>query len=182
MTVVAAQALPTGTWNADATHSSINFSVKHMAISTFRSGFDDVDAGVTVGEDGAAVLVGTARAASIRLADENLAVHVASAEFFDSEAHPEITFRSTSLDRDEDRLDVDGSLTIKGITRPVKASGAVTDVIEDPYGGSRFALTLQTTVDRREFGLEWNAPLPKGGFALGNDVTLEIVLELVKAG
>jgi len=176
-----ASALPAGTWNVDRTHSSVGFAVKHMVVSTFRSHFDDFDASLTVTEDGGAALAGTVRAASIVVADDTLAAHLASPEFFDSERHPEIVFRATSIERDGDRLSVAGELTIKGITRAVAAVGTVTDAVEDLYGGSRVGIELETIVDRREFGLEWNAPLPKGGFAVANDVVLRINLELARA-
>ena len=112
--------------------------------------------------------------------DENLAAHLASAEFFDAERHPEIRFESTAIRVGEDGdVVAEGELTVKGHTKAVEAHGELVHIAEDISGGERIGLSLETTVDRREFGLEWNAPLPKGGFALGNDVKLVVALELV---
>ena len=171
-----ATAVPTGTWNADKVHSSIGFEVEHM-VSTFRGRFEDYDAHLTGGR-----LTGTVRVASVKVYDENLEAHLQSPDFFDAELHPELRFESRELEiGDDGTVTLDGDLTIKGTNRPVTATGRYVHVEADMAGGERIGLQLETTVDRREFGLEWNAPLPKGGFALGNDVTLVVALELVKA-
>ena len=112
--------------------------------------------------------------------DENLAAHLASQEFFDAERHPEIRFESSAIRLDDDGdVVAEGELTVKGRTEAVEARGRLVHIAEDISGGERIGLSLETTVDRREFGLDWNAPLPKGGFALGNDVKLVVALELV---
>ena len=171
--------IPTGSWSVDPIHSSVGFEVKHMVVSTFRGDFREFDALLEASE-GASRLVGTARPESIDVRDENLAAHLASEEFFDAERHPEIRFESTAIRADDDgRVIADGELTVKGNTKAVEARGRLVHIAEDISGGERIGLSLETTVDRREFGLEWNAPLPKGGFALGNDVKLVVALELV---
>ena len=170
-----ATTVPTGTWTVDKVHSSIGFEVEHM-VSTFRGHFEDYD--VRLADD---ELAGTVAVASVRVYDENLEAHLQSPEFFDAERHPQLRFESRELAIDEDgALQVEGDLTIKGTTRPVTGRGRYVHVEADMGGGERIGLRLETTVDRREFGLDWNAPLPKGGFALGNDVTLVVALELVK--
>lgn len=169
-----------GTWQVDKVHSTAGFEVKHMVVSTFRAGFEDFDATLTF-EDGEPRLVGTVRADSIKVRDENLAAHLQSPEFFDTEQHPEIRFESTAVPRDGDQLTVEGDLTIKGVTRRVEARGTIVDAHEDPFGGTRVGIELATLVDRSAFGLDWNQPLPKGGFALANDVKLVVNLEFVKA-
>lgn len=179
MTTVAEQ-IPTGTWQLDKVHSSVGFAVKHMIVSTFRGTFDDYDATLDA-TDGEPRLVGTVPVESIVVKDENLAAHLRSPEFFDVERHPEIRFESTAFRRDGDELVVDGDLSIKGTTRRVEARGTVTDAHEDPYGGTRLGLELETIVDRTEFELYWNQPLPRGGVALANDVKLGVNLEFVKA-
>ena len=173
-----ATAVPTGTWAADKVHSTIGFEVEHM-VSTFRGRFEDYDAQLVDGK-----LEGTVRVASVKVYDENLEAHLQSPEFFDAQLHPELRFESRALDVEGDgdgNVRLEGDLTIKGVTKPVTASGRYVYVAADMGGGERIGLALEATVDRREFGLDWNAPLPKGGFALGNDVTLQVALELVKA-
>ena len=177
-TATLATRLPAGTWKVDPTHSSATFAVKHMAVGTFRGGFEDLDAALIVSEDGAATLQGTVRADSINVKDENLLAHLGSPDFFDTERHPELSFESTSIRREGDEVVVDGELTIKDNTRPVEARGTIVGPHEDIAGATKVGLTLETTVDRTAFGLNWNAPLPKGGFALANDVKLIVELEL----
>ena len=170
--------LPAGTWKVDPTHSSATFAVKHMAVGTFRGGFEDLDAALIVSDDGAATLQGTVRADSINVKDENLRAHLGSPDFFDTERHPELSFRSDSLQPTDDGLLVEGELTIKGNTHPLQAHGSVSGPSVGLDGSQRLGLTLETKVDRTLYGLNWNAPLPKGGFALANDVTLIVELEL----
>jgi polyisoprenoid-binding protein YceI len=169
-------AVQAGTWTADKVHSSIGFEVEHM-VSTFRGRFENYDAQLVDGR-----LVGTVAVPSVRVYDENLEGHLLSPEFFDAELHPELRFESSELGIDADgNVTLEGELTIKGTTKTVTGSGRYVHVEADMAGGERIGLALEATIDRREFGLEWNAPLPKGGFALGNDVTLVVALELVKA-
>ena len=171
-----ATAVPTGTWTVDPVHSSIGFEVEHM-VSTFRGRFEDYDVQLADGR-----LEDNVRVKSVRVHDENLEAHLQSPDFFDAALHPELRFTSRELTIDEDgSLTLEGDLTIKGETKPVTATGRYVYVEADMAGGERIGLRLETTVDRREFDLNWNAPLPKGGFALGNDVTLVVALELVKA-
>ena len=177
-TATVATQIPAGTWKVDPTHSSATFAVKHMAVGTFRGGFENLDAALIVSDDGAATLQGTVRADSITVKDENLRAHLGSPDFFDIERHPEVSFRSDSLQATDDGLLVDGELTIKGNTHPVQAHGSVSGPSVGLDGSQRLGLTIETTVDRTLYGLNWNAPLPKGGFALANDVKLIVELEL----
>jgi polyisoprenoid-binding protein YceI len=170
--------LPTGTWKLDPVHSSASFAVKHMVVATFRGRFENIDATLTVGEDGKGELLGTVDAASIVVKDENLQAHLGSPDFFDTERFPELKFASKEIRRDGDQLVIDGELTIKGHTHAVEGCGTITDPHETLGGAVKIGVTLETVIDRTEFGLEWNAPLPKGGFALANDVKLTVELEL----
>ena len=178
---VITQQLPTGTWQLDKVHSSAGFAVKHMVVSTFRGRFEDFDATLEIDDTGEAKLTGIVDAGSIVVKDENLGAHLKSPEFFDVERFPELRFESTDVRVDGDELVVSGELTIKGNTRPVEGRGTLVGPHVDIAGNNKLGLTLETVVDRTEFGLEWNAPLPKGGFALANDVTLQIELELARA-
>src|SRR3954447_14939176 len=175
---VATEQLPAGTWQLDKIHSSAGFAVKHMVVPTFRGRFEDFDATLDVGEDGEGKLVGSVRTDSIVVKDENLAGHLKSPDFFDTERYPELRFESTSVRVEGDEIVVDGELTIKGHTEPVQGRGAYVGPHPDIAGNTKVGLTLETVVDRTKFGLNWNAELPKGGFALANDVKLQIELEL----
>jgi polyisoprenoid-binding protein YceI len=171
--------IPTGTWRSDPVHSSVGFSVKYALVGTFRGGFEGFD--VTLeNEGGEPALGGAVRVDSVRVRDENLNGHLLSPEFFDAERHPEIRFESTGIRLDGDELVVDGELTIKGTTRAVEARGAIAGPVEHFAGGERVGIELSTTVDRTEFGLNWNAPMPRGGVAVQNEVTLHVDLQLAR--
>ena len=164
--------IPAGTYQSVIAHSEANFAVKYV-VSTFRGTFEQFDAVLTSDENGAR-LDGTVKAASIVVKDENLAAHLKSPEFFDTEQYPEIKFTSLEITRD-------GDLTLKGHTEKVTGTGTISGPAEDAFGNTKIGLELETVVDRTKFGLNWNAPLPKGGFALSNEVKLSVILELVKA-
>jgi len=159
--------------------AAVGFAVDYM-VGTFRGTFSPIEAKLEVPEVGTAKLTGSAPVSGVKVQDENLAAHLQSPEFFDAERAPEITFASTDIRRDGDRVEVDGELTIKGASLPVHLEGTITDPAEDPYGGVRIGLNLTTTVDRTQFGIDWNNPLPSGEPALGNDVTLTADLSFVK--
>jgi polyisoprenoid-binding protein YceI len=174
-----ATAIPAGTYTTDGVHSSAGFAVKHM-LSTFRGSFGTVHAQVTVDEDGGATLVGSVPVTSVIVKDENLQAHLQSPEFFDAEQYPEIRFDSLDLAIDGPSATLTGDLTIKGRTDRITAEGSVVGPIEDPFGNTKLGLQFETVVDRTRFGLNWNAPLPKGGFMLANDVTISVDLELAQ--
>jgi polyisoprenoid-binding protein YceI len=167
-----------GTYVLDPIHSSASFAVKHMVVSTFRGRFEKFDATLTDGK-----LVGTVDVGSIVVKDENLAAHLQSPEFFDAERHPELRFESSEIrpTGEGDEVVVDGELTIKGITKPVEARGTLEGPAVTFGDVNKVGLTLEAIIDRTEFGLNWNAPLPKGGFMLANDVTISVDLELAQA-
>ena len=174
-----ATAIPAGVYATDGVHSSAGFAVKHM-LSTFRGTFGTVNARVTVDEDGRATLVGSVPVGSVIVKDENLQAHLQSPEFFDAEQYPEIRFDSVELAIDGPTATLTGDLTIKGRTERITAEGSVVGPIEDPFGNTKLGLQFETVVDRTKFGLHWNAPLPKGGFMLANDVTISVDLELAQ--
>jgi polyisoprenoid-binding protein YceI len=174
MSSVDTQVLPSGTWQVDKIHSSIAFAVDYMA-GTFHGTFSDFDAVVADG-----VLKGSAEVASVQVNAEAIAAQLQGPDFFDAQAHPELTFTATAIERDGDRVTIDGEITIKGHTESAKITGEITDPIADPYGGERFGLTLQTVVDRDTFGVSWNNPLPSGEPALSNEVTISAELQLSK--
>ncbi len=163
-----------GEWRFNATHSSVDFSLKYL-VAKFRGRFEEVDASLRDG-----VLTGSAKVASVNVKDPNLIGHLQSPDFFDAEQHPEISFTSTTLETNGDTLTLDGELTIKGITQPVHATGTINGPTEDFMGNTRIGFTLETKIDRTDFGLNWNAELPKGGKALSDEVTLIVELEFTK--
>jgi len=165
------------TYNADPVHSSLGFSVAYQGVSVFRGTLTDVDARLVDGR-----LEGTAPVESISITTpEMFRAHVLSAEFFDAEAHPEVSFVSTALDVQEDgSARASGDLTIRGVTHPVHATGTWTAPATDAFGNTRANLALEAVIDRTEWGINWNAPLPSGGDALGNEVALAISLSLVE--
>jgi len=172
---------PAGTWSLDPVHSSVDFEVSYLA-GTFKGGFDEIGADLTVDAD-RATLQGTAKVASVDVKDENLSAHLQSPEFFDIEQYPEVRFTAQDIRLDGDgKVSVAGELTIKGVTKPVTVTGTVTAPIVDPYGNERIGLNLTTKIDRTDFGVNWNNPLPNGDPSLANDVTILAELQFVKPG
>jgi polyisoprenoid-binding protein YceI len=172
---------PAGTWSLDPVHSRVDFEVSYLA-GTFKGEFHEIGAELTV-EAERASLEGTAKVASVDVKDENLSAHLQSPDFFDAERHPELRFAAQDIRLDGDgKVSADGELTIKGVTKPVAVSGTVTAPIADPYGNDRIGLNLTTSVDRTDFGVDWNNPLPSGDPALANDVKILAELQFVKAG
>ena len=157
---------------ADTVHSSVGFEVPY-AVATFSGTVPEFEA--TLAD---ARLEGSARIESIRLKDENLQAHLLSPEFFDAERHPVLTFAG-DLSRDGDKATVEGEITLKGITRPVTLEGTIVGPAVDHFGATRVGLKLETVIDRTQFDMNWNMPLPNGEPALSNDVTLTADLTLV---
>jgi len=170
----------TGTYTSDPIHSSFGFAARYMGVSTFRGTLDDVTATLVADEQGVR-LEGTAKAESISIrTPEQFRAHVLSAEFFDVANHPDVSFRSTGVELAEDgTATVEGDLAIKGITRPVVAKGTYSAPAADAFGNTRGHLNLVTTINRREFDFNWDAPLPNGGSALADDIVLTIDAALV---
>ena len=176
MTTQTQQALPTGIWRPDAVHSAIGFNVDYMA-GTFSGAFSRFAATVADGE-----IRGSAEVESVLVKDENLEAHLQGPDFFDAERHPQLTFVSKDISRSGDDLAITGEISIKGHTETVEITGRITDPFEDPFGNERFGLRLETTIDRTQYGLKWNNPLPSGEPALSNDVQIVAELQLVKQG
>jgi polyisoprenoid-binding protein YceI len=167
--------IPTGTYSLDPVHSSIGFGVKYNGLATFRSTFEKYDATVADG-----VLTGTADVSSIAVDEPNFKGHLLTGDFFDAEAAPTITFRSTDVSvSDDGTAEVTGDLTLRGTTKSVVATGSV-GAGADAYGNERVAFELSTTIDRREFGITWQNALPNGNDAVAWDVTITVDLQLVK--
>jgi polyisoprenoid-binding protein YceI len=172
---------PAGAWNLDPVHSRVDFEVSYLA-GTFKGEFHEIGAELNVDGDQAS-LEGSAKVASVDVKDENLSAHLQSPDFFDAERHPELRFAAEDIHLEGDgNVSVDGELTIRGVTRPVHVTGTVSAPIADYTGNDRVGLNLRTSVDRTEFGVDWNQPLPSGDPALANDVTILAELQFVKPG
>ena len=168
-------AVPTGTWKVDPTHSNVGFAVKHMAVGSFKGGFDEFDARL---ENGA--LSGTATVSSVNVKDEQLNGHLQSPDFFDAERYPEIAITTRPLIVESGGVVADAELTLRGVTQPVQLKGTISGPASDPYGNERLGLDLEAEIDRTAFGVSWSAELPNGGLVAGNEVKLTAELELIK--
>src|SRR5437763_7033120 len=170
---------PAGTWSLDPVHSRVDFEVRYLA-GTFKGEFHEIGADLTVDTERAS-LEGRAKVASVGVKDENLSSHLRSPDFFDAERHPELRFAARDIRLDGDgKVSVDGELTIKGATLPVAVTGTVTAPMADPYGNDRIGRNLTTKIDRTDFGVDWNNPLPSGDPSLANEVTILAELQFVK--
>ena len=171
----------TGSFTADPDHSSFQAQLRHMGVGSFRTGFDDVEARLEAGPGGPR-LTGRSRVDSITIArPPEFRAHVVEGDdFFDGANHPEITFESSRLQFAEDgSVALDGHLTMRGIERPITAAGTYVGPVEDIYGGRRAALDLEAVIDRRDWGMTFQAQLPRGGDVLSWSIRLSVHLELV---
>jgi polyisoprenoid-binding protein YceI len=172
--------LPTATWNVDPAHSQVEFRVKHVGIATFKGRFTAFDGVIRTEDDSIASVEGSVDVTSVRTNDERLDGHLQSPDFFDAERYPELSFESSEIDRAGDQVTVRGGITIKGVERPVVLTGTIAEPITDYTGNEKLSVKLDTTVDRTEFGVSWNVPLPDGKPALADEVKLAAELFFVK--
>jgi polyisoprenoid-binding protein YceI len=177
MSITTETRVPTGTWTVDPIHSTIGFEVDYLS-GTFRGQFRDVEAKLVVDEP--TRLAGSAKVASVDVKDENLSAHLQSPDFFDAERHPELRFEATGIDLSAEKVTVGGELTIKGVTKPIELTGTIVPPITDYAERERIGLRLETALDRTDFGVDWNAPLPSGEPALANEVRLAADLYFVR--
>jgi polyisoprenoid-binding protein YceI len=172
----------TGTWQIDAAHTSVEFGVKHLMISTVRGRFAEVEGSVAVeGDDPTTAQIDvTIAAASIGTGVEQRDEHLRSADFLDVERFPSLSFRSSKVERvGEDELRVRGDLTIRDVTREVVLDVEERGAAKDPWGGERAGFSATVEIDRKDFGLTWNQTLETGGFLVGDTVEISIDAELV---
>ncbi|WP_134772785.1 YceI family protein [Ornithinimicrobium flavum] len=174
----------TGTWTIDPSHTSIGFVARHAMVTNVRGSFDEVE-GVGVldaADPSTSSVTVTMKAASINTGNADRDGHLRSADFFDVETYPEVRFVSTSVVRgDADTFTVTGDLTIKDVTRPVTVDLAFTGVARDPFGNLRAGFEGETSVNRKDWGLEWNAALETGGVLVSEKVKLVFDVSAIKA-
>ena len=185
MSTLAALQTATTTWNVDPVHSVAEFKVKHMMISNVKGQFTGVKGVLSLDETDLlnSQVEASIDAASINTRDPQRDAHLKSADFFDVEKFPTLSFKSTHIGRaSETELDVDGDLTIHGITRKVtfRVEGP-TAPTKDPWSNTRLGLSATTKINRKDFGLTWNAALETGGILVGDEVTITLEVEFVKA-
>jgi polyisoprenoid-binding protein YceI len=174
----------TTTWNIDPAHSRAEFKVKHMMISNVKGGFSGLSG--TLIEDTAnpsnSHVEATVPIGSVSTGDEQRDTHLKSADFFDHEQHPVMTFKSTSIEKKGDEeYSVTGDLTLHGVTKPVTfAVDGPSEPGKDPWGNTRIGLSAKTKINRKDFGLVWNAALETGGILIGEDVQIELDVQFIK--
>ena len=174
--------LTTGTWNFDASHSEVGFTVRHAGISKVRGNFDEVAAVMEIGDTlEASTINAVIKSASFNSNDANRDGHVKGADFFDVEQFPELTFVATGMEGSGETYQVTGDLTIKGITRPVVLDTEFNGVAVDPFGATRAGFSASTVISRKDFGLTWNAALEAGGVLVGDKVTINVDAAFIAA-
>jgi polyisoprenoid-binding protein YceI len=172
------------TYEIDPSHSSIGFSIRHMMISNVRGGFSGVKGSVEYDPDDLAAsgIQAQIDVSTINTSDEKRDAHLKSADFFDVEQHPHMTFVSDRIEKvGEGELRVNGNLTLHGVTKPIVLTvDEISPEGKDPWGNSRTGVSAKGKLNRKDFGLTWSAPLEAGGVLVGDDVKIEFDLQLVK--
>jgi polyisoprenoid-binding protein YceI len=181
MSTATATAIPAGTYSIDPAHSSVEFAARHMGIATVRGKATEF-AGTIDATGETASLEGTVKVASFTTQDEQRDAHLGAPDFFDVERYPDITFKANDFEiADDGNVRIAGEITIKGVTKEIELTGAYAGTGTDPWGNERLGLDVSAVIDRRDFGLSWNQPLPSGGLLVSNEVTLELSASAVKA-
>src|SRR3954465_12179885 len=169
-----------GTWDIDASHSTVGFSVRHMMVSKVRGYFREFTGEIVTAEDPAqSAVTATIELSSIDTRQDQRDAHIRSADFFDVENHPQMTFRSTAVRTDGADWLVDGELSLKGNPRPVTLSLELNGFGPDAFGGYRAGFSARTEINRNDFGVDIKMPMDGGGVVVGDKVTVELEIEAV---
>ncbi|MFP4513643.1 MAG: YceI family protein [Acidimicrobiales bacterium] len=173
-----------GTFEIDASHSTLEFAVRHLMVSKVRGRFGSYSGTITVAEDPLASSVEvTIDPSTVDTGDEGRDGHLVSEDFFAVEQYPEITFRSTSVrPAGGSRFDVDGELTVRGVTQTVTLPAELEGIAKDPWGNERVGFSAQIELDREAFGLTWNQALETGGVLVAKTVKIDIDVQAVRQG
>lgn len=164
-------------WVIDPAHSQIQFSVKHLGISTVRGTFDQFSGSIEEENGQAKAVTVEIDVASLDTGNEQRDGHLRSPDFFDAENHPKATFALTGFERSGDDVTATGDLTIRGTTKPVTLKGEIGGPAKDPWGNQKISATLETKLPRKEWGLVWNVALEAGGVLVSEDVKLSIDIQ-----
>jgi polyisoprenoid-binding protein YceI len=185
MTTTTATVPAITTWNIDPAHSAAEFKVKHMMISNVKGKFNGISGSLNLNQSDPTLstIEATIPVATISTGDEQRDGHLKSADFFDAEKLPTFSFKSTGVKvRGEEELEVTGELTLHGVTKTVKfAVEGPSQPGKDPWGNTRIGLSATTKVNRKDFGLTWNAALETGGVLVGEDVAITLDLQFIQA-
>jgi polyisoprenoid-binding protein YceI len=181
-TAVQVPGLTPGVWAVDNSHSTVGFIARHVVVAKTRGKFTDYSGSVTVAENILDSKVeATVQLASVHTGDDNRDTHLRSADFFDVENNPTMTFTSTSITPDGDDYKLNGDLTIRGVTKPVTFDLSFDGVSGDPWGGTRAGFDAKAEINRKDWGLEWNVALETGGLLVSDKIKIELEIELVAA-
>ena len=175
--------IPGGDYKVDPAHSIVGFAIRHLEINWVEGRFKDFNGMVHYDEHDVtkSTVEFTAKVESIDTGVAPRDKHLRTADFFDAEKFPEMSFKSTSVERKgKNGYVLNGDLTLKGVTKPVALPFTITGAIKDPWGNTRFGINAQTKINRRDFGITWGKALEGGGFDVGNEVTINLQLEAVK--
>jgi polyisoprenoid-binding protein YceI len=178
----ATTAVPTGTWAADPAHSKVGFTVKHMGIANVRGEFKEFSGIIEVGDDlASAKASGTIKVGSVDTAEAQRDAHLRSADFFDADAHPDMTFESTQIEPvDEETFRITGDLTLHGVTKPVVLHAEVQGTDTDPWGNERVGLEITGQLSRGDYGMTFNQALGSGNLLVSDKVKLMLDVSAVK--
>ena len=171
------------TWKIDPSHTIVEFSAKHLMISTVKGRITDIEGTIVADEDeltNSSVDV-TLKAASIDTRTEQRDHHLRSPDFLHAEQFPVITFRSTKIEGDREDFSLTGDLTIREVTKPITLKVTFEGQTKDPWGGERIGFSASGKIDRRDFGLTWNQLLETGGAVVGNEIKIAVEVEAIKA-
>ncbi len=173
--------LAAGTYTIDASHSRVGFSARHAMVTKVRGSFNDYT-GAAVVADGAATIEIEISAASVDTRSADRDGHLQSPDFFDVATFPKITFKSTSVkDSGSENISVTGDLTIKDVTKPITIEFEYTGTATDPFGNARFGFEGSSEINRKDFGLTWNAALETGGILVSENIKLEFEISTIAA-
>jgi len=170
-------------WDLDVSHSDVGFAVRHMMVSNTHGKFTKLSGTLALDDKDVtkSVVNVDIETASIDTADAKRDEHLRSPDFFDAAKFPKITFKSTKVEKNGEKLKVTGDLTIKGVTKPVVLSvDVLTPEVKDAFGNVRKGASATTKINRKDFGLTWNKTLDAGGVALGDEISIQLELEFVK--
>jgi polyisoprenoid-binding protein YceI len=174
--------VPTGTWTVDPAHSSVEFSVKHLGIATVRGKFNEFEGALEVGDEPGSIKVrGTVEAVSVDTNEETRDNHLRSGDFFHAENHPQLVFQSSAIrPLGEDSFEIEGDLTMRGVTRPIVLTAEIQGLEIDPWGNERVGLEVSGRLDRGEWGMTFNQALGSGNVLVSDRVKLSLDISAVK--
>jgi polyisoprenoid-binding protein YceI len=173
--------LPTGTWKVDPVHSSVEFHVKHLGIATVKGQFKEFEGTLEVAPDGTRAS-GTVKVASVDTREPQRDTHLKSADFFDAETHPEITFRSTAIRPiDQETFEIEGDFTIHGVTRTLTLNATLEGTETDPQGNPRVGLSASAQINRSDYEMKFNMALGSGNVVVSDKVKILLEISAVKA-